>query len=334
VNLSGVRSTACFVGASIALSLASCRNPAIVAAEKEGKPPVAASPLSPVSASSPAASSPQTTMPASIANKLPALGEGWVPLVKGDTLSIHKRATSGQVVFLARALLAAHPVALRKGPPSRKVSAQSQGCRVAVNAGYFSEDQSMSLLASGGVVITPGITELKRSDGTKHPVRGAMGFSPGKASARWAVAVSKQVHSFEVPQNASLSAHAGGVPWNVETIFGGGPVLITKGQVKASSHEELFDAQSGISPASRQPRTGVGFNETSGILFLVVSDGRQVGAAGHTLSEFAALFQELGASEAVNFDGGGSSAMTGDGRLLNEPSGGSERPVFSVLCVQ
>ena len=45
------------------------------------------------------------------------------------------------------------------------------------------------------------------------------------------------------------------------------------------------------------------------------------GSAGYTLSELADKLISLGAVDALNFDGGGSSAMIGkDGAVLNRPS--------------
>src|SRR5690606_33477166 len=56
-------------------------------------------------------------------------------------------------------------------------------------------------------------------------------------------------------------------------------------------------------------------------LFLVVVDGRQPDASvGMSLDELTWVFQRLGATHAVNLDGGGSSAMVVQGRVVNSPS--------------
>lgn len=52
-----------------------------------------------------------------------------------------------------------------------------------------------------------------------------------------------------------------------------------------------------------------------------------------TLQELASYFVKLGAWQAVNFDGGGSSEMVLDGKILNTPSDGRERPVSVGLGV-
>jgi hypothetical protein len=70
----------------------------------------------------------------------------------------------------------------------------------------------------------------------------------------------------------------------------------------------------------RHPRTGVGFSRDSGTLFLVTVDGRSTSSVGMTLVEFADLMRELGAWQGMNFDGGGSTTMVVQGRIVNVPS--------------
>jgi exopolysaccharide biosynthesis protein len=64
-------------------------------------------------------------------------------------------------------------------------------------------------------------------------------------------------------------------------------------------------------------------------------DGRQPElSVGMTLAELASLLIELGAVEAVNMDGGGSTAMVIRGRVVNSPSDLSgERAVGDALLV-
>ena len=89
------------------------------------------------------------------------------------------------------------------------------------------------------------------------------------------------------------------------------------------------------------PRTAAGYAANGRRLFLVVIDGRQAGySAGTTTRETAELLRDLGAREAVNLDGGGSSAMvvrdliTGKVSVVNKPSDATgERPVANALVV-
>ncbi|GAB4311781.1 MAG: hypothetical protein Kow0059_02070 [Candidatus Sumerlaeia bacterium] len=71
------------------------------------------------------------------------------------------------------------------------------------------------------------------------------------------------------------------------------------------------------------PRTAVAFN--ANYIYFIVVDGRRTGwSEGMTLSELADwCISELGATDAVNNDGGGSSTMWIDGQIVNMPSDGS-----------
>jgi hypothetical protein len=96
-----------------------------------------------------------------------------------------------------------------------------------------------------------------------------------------------------------------------------------------------------VAPAQRHPRTAAGVSRDGRTLLLAVADGRQPGwSVGLTLPELARLMVEAGAWNAVNLDGGGSSAMwyrdpgSGAGRVLNRPSDGRVRPVASHLGVR
>ncbi|GEM_PF-1550082 len=87
----------------------------------------------------------------------------------------------------------------------------------------------------------------------------------------------------------------------------------------------------------RHPRTAVGTNPSE--TFLVTVDGRQDDAYGMNLHELADFFLFLGARDAINFDGGGSTTMlvsdpeTWSLQLANRPSEGRERAVSNSLLV-
>lgn len=79
--------------------------------------------------------------------------------------------------------------------------------------------------------------------------------------------------------------------------------------------------------AERHPRTAIGFNADSTRLYFVVVDGRHLTSVGVTLLEMMGIFQALGAVNAVNLDGGGSSCMVVNDEVINHPSDGSVRAV-------
>jgi hypothetical protein len=114
--------------------------------------------------------------------------------------------------------------------------------------------------------------------------------------------------------------------FEIKDALGGNPTLIENGQIierNVSGSERFF---------RRHPRTGVGLRPDGRVLMVTV-DGRRDRSVGMTLREFADLFSSLGATWALNLDGGGSTTMVVDGDVKNRPSDGSERAVSSALLV-
>ena len=125
--------------------------------------------------------------------------------------------------------------------------------------------------------------------------------------------------------------------WPRETVGGRG-VLLVDSVVSGDVDREGNAGFQGLNP-----RTAAGISRVSNHqrLLLAVIDGRQPGySVGMTLRQTAELLQALGATRAVNLDGGGSSAMvvrdnaTGALRVRNKPSDPTgERPVGNALAV-
>ena len=86
------------------------------------------------------------------------------------------------------------------------------------------------------------------------------------------------------------------------------------------------------------PRTAVGIDADGRKLLILVVDGRSSSSRGYTMVELADMMTALGAENALNLDGGGSTTMwgrtpTGQLGLINEPSDGAERLVPNGLGV-
>lgn len=108
---------------------------------------------------------------------------------------------------------------------------------------------------------------------------------------------------------------------------GGGPNLLTNGAVDITGSAEGLG---GAFEQKRHPRSAVGITRSGELVFVVV-DGRQDMSAGCTLPEQAAIMRRLGCVNAMNFDGGGSSAINLLGVTLNRPSDGRERPLANAV---
>jgi hypothetical protein len=104
------------------------------------------------------------------------------------------------------------------------------------------------------------------------------------------------------------------VGWPVWSAVGGNPMLVSHG------HETDDTALAPFAPTP-EPRTAVGIDANASTMWWVVVDGRKPGySAGATLRQLADFMKALGASEAINLDGGGSSTLWLDGKVVNQPS--------------
>ncbi|MGW3660036.1 phosphodiester glycosidase family protein [Streptomyces sp. NPDC005151] len=124
-----------------------------------------------------------------------------------------------------------------------------------------------------------------------------------------------------------------------DSIVSAAPTLVEDGRIHVDAATEgTLDPQDpsfGYAWSNaRQPRTMAGIDK-QGRLILATVDGRQPGVSeGFTLTEAAVFMRSLGAVQALNLDGGGSSAMAVDGKLVNVPSDATgERVVGDTLQV-
>lgn len=119
-------------------------------------------------------------------------------------------------------------------------------------------------------------------------------------------------------------------------VVGGRPLLVTDSAVARD-----VDTEGAASFRDLNPRTFMGLDRSGKRAWLVVVDGRQKDySMGMTLRQEAELMLALGATRALNLDGGGSSALVlrtpaGPLRTVNKPSdAGTERAVANALAVK
>ncbi len=216
------------------------------------------------------------------------------------------------------------------------------GCVLAVNANFFrwlKDGQGKKTLADiVGLSITDGVVV---SGANEHEGRGdpAVVFD-AQGQAR-------------VLDLSSQELQADGGVWDGVAGIGGSDKDATPGTLLVLDGVNLGDtARPG--PNVRHPRTAAGVSRGGDVLILAVIDGRQPGhSIGITLVELAALMIDAGADDAVNLDGGGSTALLcwsgliqadedeenpaplpdpdGDGWITNRPSDGRYRPVANHL---
>jgi hypothetical protein len=169
--------------------------------------------------------------------------------------------------------------------------------------------------------LTGIVTAAKPAGGTPIPPNGAVlvgrGVSAGRLASEAPVGERITVRLILRPQ------------WDgVVDAVGGGPLIVENGRPVFRALEQFTNNQLSL----RHPRTAVGQRADGRIVFAAV-DGRQPGySTGMTNFELAQTMVRLGAVTASALDGGGSTTMAFDGKLLNRPSDArGERPVADGL---
>jgi exopolysaccharide biosynthesis protein len=150
------------------------------------------------------------------------------------------------------------------------------------------------------------VTEIH--EGGNTPLRpDSMVLSLGPKLAKRLPTISAGDH---VSVNLSVSPNLD----SVDTAIGGGPALVVHGK---SQHKEQTGKADHL--RARNPRTAIGWNDRE--FFMVVVDGRKPDlSVGMTFSELAGLMIRLGCQDAMNLDGGGSTTMWLNGKVINHPS--------------
>jgi len=121
---------------------------------------------------------------------------------------------------------------------------------------------------------------------------------------------------------------------NLTMLSGGWPQIIKNGW-KCLPESEILERVFPRFSSTRHPRTGIGFSKDSTNIYLFVADGRQKSSRGMSLDEFADLMLKYGVYNALNLDGGGSSTMVINGKVVNNPSDVTgERKVGSAIYVK
>ncbi|HMQ04475.1 MAG TPA: phosphodiester glycosidase family protein [Pyrinomonadaceae bacterium] len=120
-------------------------------------------------------------------------------------------------------------------------------------------------------------------------------------------------------------------PFDYEDITNGVPQLIKNGKIDITWKQEKA---SRAFAETRHPRTAVAKLRDGKFLMMTV-DGRQPGVSvGMTLQELAEYLFSLGAVDAMNLDGGGSTTMFLDGKVVNKPSDPTgERKIGDAIIV-
>jgi exopolysaccharide biosynthesis protein len=184
------------------------------------------------------------------------------------------------------------------------------------------------------VIVRAGrVAEIREDAGSSVIPADGFVVSASGTARRWVARRLRKGGSVTVRQRLVRAEPSPNHAWDsAEDILGGGPTIVTAGRV------DITDKRESMIPtfaSALHPRTAIG-STSDGRILLVVVDGRQPGlSVGMSLPEVARLMIDLGATEAMNLDGGGSSTMVVQGKVVNHPSDPTgERPVSDAIIVR
>lgn len=226
----------------------------------------------------------------------------WVPVADGiDYQRVVRDGLDAHVVRIDVTMTEWRTVATRRSERGLTVSdfAKKNDALVAINADYFDEAGEPVGMAMGACGIWAEAKPVRKQPLLMVGESRAEIVPPGTAPAEW-----------------------------VQGAVAGWPLLITG----CESIEKL--PGSDFFTLAPHPRTAVALSKDGETLYFVATDGRREGVPGLTLPELAKFLRdELDACEALNLDGGGSTAMWVTDKIVNQPSDGQERKVGNHLAV-
>lgn len=135
--------------------------------------------------------------------------------------------------------------------------------------------------------------------------------------------------SLEVIQEDEITAQEL-LDQGAQQVLSFGPALLENSTISVSQNEEVGKAK------ASNPRTAIGILDDLHYVF-VVSDGRTSESTGLSLYQLAEFMKGLGVTTAYNLDGGGSSTMYFNGKIINNPTTNGkniqERSVSDIVYI-
>jgi exopolysaccharide biosynthesis protein len=181
------------------------------------------------------------------------------------------------------------------------------------------------------------VVEFRNNRGGEIPNKGSVLAGTGEA-VKWLSDHAQEGMNIQVKNEMT----ADGKPLLLEqtsAIINGGPRLMENGKISINAVEEGFHWEEDPGfyyrfGERRNPRTLAGVKENGNLLFVTI-DGRAPGwSVGANFEESAKIMKSLGAVDALNLDGGGSTAMTIGDDLVTRPSDQTgERPIADAILL-
>ena len=248
---------------------------------------------------------------------------------------------SGPVEMKATVAIGAHTLPL--GCINQR---QLDGCQITLYTPRMGESTLTNRRHGKEVII--GALPLPLTTNYAHPYRvsgvasGGNSLIPKEGAILWMSSRVKHpaVSQFSAEATGTLTLALSPPEWNKARHAIGGRIRLLKDGKINQTLVEMHKTEKRHTPGKRasvlnlshEPRTALGYNADT--LFLVVADGRQPKySTGLTLYELASILIELGATEAINLDGGSSSTFVINDAVINRPSGKQEREVLNAVFI-
>jgi len=182
------------------------------------------------------------------------------------------------------------------------------------------ENGGNSVIPPSGLVISIGKDAIDKSNGALAFAK-RTDYSPPSGLES----------TFRIVRNTKLADSSRPLAENYEDVTNGVPQLIKNGKIDITWEREKASKSFA---EMRHPRTAVAKLKDGKFLMITV-DGRQPGVSvGMNLQELAEYLLSIGATDAMNLDGGGSTTMFLDGKVVNTPSDKEgERKVGDAIVV-
>lgn len=214
--------------------------------------------------------------------------------------------------------------------------ANTYGYVAAINGGYFdlTNNTSYSTVITAGNIRSRNVTALTRN-GKSYPVVRSLfhldqARNPGIHWVYHYSLAASDVYHFTSPLPYAQTSDPLPVPsqqsgtrlQNLNMAIGGGPVLVRNGAVNITYNQEIFWG-SGVDRNAERERTAIGYRADGKIVLFVST-------INMSLDQTAETMIALGCTQAMNLDGGGSSALSLNKKTLAT----SGRSVPSIVGIK
>lgn len=216
-----------------------------------------------------------------------------------------------------------------------------------INTTFFSfkDNSNLNLVMHNGNVLANNPLSSTVNSKTIYTTRGAFGITKKRRpDIAWVYNVGKSArpYAYDEPakpfingtdtiyQQPGTSWPRGAHRWKMREATGGGPVLVQNGQPFVTTREERMGGVDAM-----HPRSAIGYTADNKLIILAI-EGRNKGVSdGAGLEQMAKIFTDLHCVEALNLDGGGSSALYVNHMNTIKPSDSTgQRPVPAVLVIR